>query len=437
MVERKEVKENVDTNRFKKEVQQGEDLFQKGKTREALNMFEAVLEKDPDNIAALNDKGVALNKLGRFQEAIQTFLEILSKENMNSNAVFNLISNYLVVGKWKEAEKIFQQYDHCLVEQDVAMIRKDLERIKSKNSNTADSNSPKEATTFAYEQTHARINDILDRNFFFVTGIPKSGTTWMQYLLNGHPDIWCSGEDNYNILMDFLEKKGRYYNNEITAANSTIGGREYVLLNQENLSHLLVTAVALLLCNKASDSAVKYIGSKNSLVMKTTEAYAYLFPKAKFIHIIRDGRDVSVSGWFNNLRANERETKQRWPDFRSYVEYCAHAWAFDVRKMRLFGQTYPDRYFEVRYEDLHKIPKVVIERILTFLGVDSSLAMVNLCREAGAFEKHSGGRQRGQEDQKAFFRKGIVGDWRNHFGQDLLDIFMQSAGDLLQDLGYE
>ncbi len=48
------------TNRFKEETQQGEDLFQNGEIREALNMFESVLEKNPDNIAALNNKGVAL-----------------------------------------------------------------------------------------------------------------------------------------------------------------------------------------------------------------------------------------------------------------------------------------------------------------------------------------------------------------------------------------
>ena len=123
----------MDTSRFKEEIQQGEDLFQNGEIRKALNMFEAVLEKDPDNIAALNDKGVALNELGRFQEAIQTFSEVVSKDNRNANAVFNLISNYFAAGNRKGVEDIFVQYAHCLSPHDARMIRNDLENVRLSN----------------------------------------------------------------------------------------------------------------------------------------------------------------------------------------------------------------------------------------------------------------------------------------------------------------
>lgn len=63
------------------------------------------------------------------------------------------------------------------------------------------------------------------------------------------------------------------------------------------------------------------------------------FPKAKFIHIMRDGRDVSSS-----LR------KKRW---YGPTIHAAWIWAESVRAGRLAGQALgSDRYIEIRYEDL-------------------------------------------------------------------------------------
>ena len=58
----------------------GEQLFQEGKIEEALVIFENVLEKNPDNLSALNNKGVALNELKRYHEAIDMFQAVLKKK---------------------------------------------------------------------------------------------------------------------------------------------------------------------------------------------------------------------------------------------------------------------------------------------------------------------------------------------------------------------
>ena len=56
--------------------------------------------------------------------------------------------------------------------------------------------------------------------------------------------------------------------------------------------------------------------------------------------------------------------------------------------------------------------------------------------EAGAFETLSGGRSRGNEDTGSFYRKGIVGDWKNYFDEDCSRAFMENGGELLEELGY-
>ena len=52
------------------------------------------------------------------------------------------------------------------------------------------------------------------------------------------------------------------------------------------------------------------------------------------------------------------------------------------------------------------------------------------------FQRFSGGRLRGDEDRASHFRKGVAGDWRDHFDEEAVRSFEAQAGGLLRDLGY-
>jgi len=56
---------------------------------------------------------------------------------------------------------------------------------------------------------------------------------------------------------------------------------------------------------------------------------------------------------------------------------------------------------------------------------------------SASFEKLSRGRERGQEDPSSFYRKGVAGDWKNHFSKEDRRVFKEEAGELLIRLGYE
>ena len=75
--------------------------------------------------------------------------------------------------------------------------------------------------------------------------------------------------------------------------------------------------------------------------------------------------------------------------------------------------------------------------LFEFLGVDAADRMVCECIHAASFERLTDGRRRGQEQTGAHMRKGIVGDWRNHFDEAAQATFHKQAGDLLKELGYD
>jgi hypothetical protein len=74
---------------------------------------------------------------------------------------------------------------------------------------------------------------------------------------------------------------------------------------------------------------------------------------------------------------------------------------------------------------------------LRFLGADAGEETVRRCVVSAGFERWAKGRKRGEEDSKAFLRKGIAGDWKEVITEEDKRIFKEAAGDLLIRLGYE
>jgi len=107
-----------------------------------------------------------------------------------------------------------------------------------------------------------------------------------------------------------------------------------------------------------------------------------------------------------------------------------------VRDWLPFVSRYPDRFLEVRYEDLHADPQAVLVRVLAFCRVCLSPSNIaRIVRQVAAttrFDLEANLRQR-----RWTTRKGIVGDWRNHFTERHVQRFKERCGHFLIQLGYE
>jgi Sulfotransferase family len=110
----------------------------------------------------------------------------------------------------------------------------------------------------------------------------------------------------------------------------------------------------------------------------------YCFPRARFIHLIRDGRDVAFCDhrapddnfwrkiYFNTDRIRTyrglRFTPQAYR--RRSPIYNAIHWVNSVTVGRSFGMMLRERYLEVRYEDLCRNYDRTARRVLNFIGAD-------------------------------------------------------------------
>ncbi|MFW5652622.1 MAG: sulfotransferase family protein [Planctomycetota bacterium] len=286
----------------------------------------------------------------------------------------------------------------------------------------------------AFARQGKRLSGVLDHDLFFIVGCEKSGTSWLQHLLNSHHQIACRGESRIGLILLPLLRQAI----EVWNQNHLLGKQGS--LDEAAWQHFARTAAALVFDQSwPIRPHTRVIGEKTPGHAKAIADLSSIFPQAKFIHIIRDGRDGVVSGWHHNMHRGKPDFRQRFPRFADYTRYFVQAhWLPYIASARAFGSQHPARYHELRYEDLHSAPETTVERLLAFLNVDAAPEHVQACIESGSFSKLSKGRDRGEEKADSHFRKGVVGDWRNVFDDTALEAFMAAGGrEMLQVLGYD
>lgn len=147
-----------------------------------------------------------------------------------------------------------------------------------------------------------------------------------------------------------------------------------------------------------------------SFARVTGEHIDDLFPGAKFVHIIRDARDVVLS-----MRTSTDLLLER------HWHFGALDWVSHVTTGRQIGAALgPERYMEVRYEAFMADPPQVLEDVLAFTGApDADVRIARVREEIGSQVK-----------------RGNTEKWRKAVPDDAIRQVERVAGHLLRDLGY-
>lgn len=135
-----------------------------------------------------------------------------------------------------------------------------------------------------------------------------------------------------------------------------------------------------------------------------------LFPDAKYVSIIRDGRDVALSVF-----------EQSWGP--KNVPSAALEWNHTVQLVREFEQTIPpDQFLQIRYEDLLDRPVEVFGRLINFLEIDDDDGQIlaNIDRNI-----------------RSELKAGNYNKWKQALSERQIRQFDSIAGELLRQYGYE
>jgi hypothetical protein len=296
------------------------------------------------------------------------------------------------------------------------------------------------ADQFDFDEIHQAVSRLRDKQVFFIGGAPKSGTTWLQLLLNAHPEISCGGEGHYaDRLFPILSKALRAHNSSIEYKNKSIfdGVEGHPLFTNRHVCYLATSAMSLMLSHPAKAATTSIVGDKTPDNVRFFPLMAVLFPRARFIHIVRDGRDCAVSAWFHNMRIDAASLTRQYPSLGAFTDYFAQVWVDNVSQGARFAAAQPARCLSIRYEDLIQSPLPMLGHLFRFLGASSEPGILQTCAAAADFTRYSGGRPRGEEDRSSFFRRGTPGDWRAHLEPQAELSFRNKVGPWMTGFRYQ
>lgn len=199
--------------------------------------------------------------------------------------------------------------------------------------------------------------DICDSPVFII-GSPRSGTTALAWALNEHPDLAASDESQ--ILVDLFASGNldRNYEREGNASWLRKQGIERAeFLADVGLGfNRLFTRVA---------GGKRWV-DQTPYHTVMVEWLAEMFPGAKFVHILRDGRRVVHSMINYGARFGGKAPGAPWS--ASFQAAC-ETWARFTRTAMDFQAAHPDRCLTIRNEDLVGDPETGFRRIFEFLDL--------------------------------------------------------------------
>jgi hypothetical protein len=288
-----------------------------------------------------------------------------------------------------------------------------------------------------------RLGEFLDRpnppRLGFIGGQGKSGTSWVQMLLDAHPDVSALGEGHLAgglgapIMRTLAEYRGALQANNLKFpdlpdfplpedADAVELARVALLLQFRKLS-LRKPRATILLDRTPGD--ISHVGELREM-----------FPAAKFVHVLRDPRDIAVSLWWHGNRIEPGHWQRQTLTRNELAMQVVVRWDSMIRHVRATVRAVHADMFETRYEDLHDDPNRSAARLFDFVGVSSEQSIVDSALSASRFEQVSGGRVPGQTDSSSHFRDGRANGWRDSLPDWQPANVPASARALLEELGY-
>jgi hypothetical protein len=263
-----------------------------------------------------------------------------------------------------------------------------------------------------------------------VLGVRRSGTTLLRVMLDRHSQLAVPDESYFIPQLADRHRGGIDVDAFVDDLRRLPTLREWDVPVNEVRPRLhrgmpLGEAIAAVYETYAARQGKRRWGDKTPMYMQRLRMLERLFPEARFVHLVRDGRDAAVSF----LSMPSGIVTETWAHPHTPGDFACQ-WRTEVSAARHLGRRVGScRYLELRYEALVAHPERELRRICEFAGLPYEPALLDYTGVDVSAKPH-------QQSLKRPPTPGLR-DWRTQLAADDVRAFEEVAGDLLRQLGYE
>lgn len=284
-----------------------------------------------------------------------------------------------------------------------------------------------------------------------IIGAPRSGTTLLRLMLDAHPDLAIPPETGFLALSSNWINNSDFSPRELVESISTYPTDAPTWpdfgISQEYLYNLIIksgnfdipSGIRTFYQVYAERFGKPRYGDKTPGYCYHLAAIHELLPETRFIHIIRDGRDVALS-W-----------RKTWFAPSQSMHGLAKAWKSSLESVQYQTRNNKLPVLEIHYENLIRNTRSTLQEICDFIELLFNDSMLTYYQTATKRLAEHGCRKnvdgnilvsRSQRlSQQALVTTppalNRVNVWKNALGSDEIDEFEAVAGELLKSLGYE
>jgi hypothetical protein len=262
---------------------------------------------------------------------------------------------------------------------------------------------------------------------FFIVGSARSGTTLLRVILNAHSEVAVPPESRFVTELwtgndevdpeDFVERLASHRQFQGWSLDPNLVREQ--LGNGDHIAYARAIEAVYVAYMRAHGKT--RWGDKTPRYVLKLPFLAELFPDAHFVHLIRDGRNVALS-------------YAKVPFGPKTAPKAAAVWSerimTGVREGRPLG---PERYLELRYEDLVADPDTRTRELCAFVGLEFEPSMLDYTEkvEEMVFAKAS-------TYNPHVFEKPTAGvrSWETEMSESQIRLFEAVAGETLEMFGY-
>ena len=274
---------------------------------------------------------------------------------------------------------------------------------------------------------------------FYCCGSIKSGTTFLQRLLDLHPKISCKPEQDFGYLFRKLFDLKKNYNLKIKDIHNIMGLDEHLMTDDVFIAGYFKIIDEYL---NEVDHSIEFSGvNDNGFLLRNAKTFLNGIPGSKIIFIVRNPIDTALSYWDhaqrlyikrnNPVYLEPLQTNNKLDIEKFTIRQC-NEWNENIISILNLKKSDNKNVLVIKYEDLVKRKEEKIIDLLHFFGLPIEDKTLQKMINESSLE-----RMRDNSKNPSFYSKSRINSGQDFIGENIINQIIKSSAESLKEMQYE